>query len=186
MSKKKILTDAMTQALASVDPVDPVGAVVVPETAATKPEDEVVPETAPVVPLAAAEQVDGLTAYLKSEVAALKVSLAEAQTANAALQAQVITFANDNVPAMKAALGSVIKLIAVPLNATVIGLDGFNGAQLVATYNELQTKLTDNFKPGAKSSTALGESGAAPVKPTAANVNPLTPAARISTSKEQK
>lgn len=151
MTKKKILTDALTLALASE--------VLVPDAAATKPEDELTPDPAPVVvPVAAAEAaVDGLTAYLKSEVVTLKAALAEAQTTNTTLQAQVTAFTGDNVPAMKAALGSVIKLIAVPLNATVIGLDDFNGAQLVATYNQLQTQLTANFKPGAKSSSASDE-----------------------------
>jgi hypothetical protein len=179
MSKRRTLTDALTQALASVDPTDPV----VPDAAA-KPAEEAPPAepTPSAVPVVAAETAaNALTDYLKSEIVTLKASLTEAQTANAALQAQVTAFAGDNVPAMKATLGSVIKLIAVPLNATVIGLDGFNGAQLVSTYNELQTQLNANFKPGAKSSAASDEPTTAPVKPTAANVNPITPAARVRT-----
>jgi hypothetical protein len=191
MSKKKLLTDALTLALAtgSLEPVEVPVVLVVPEAVATPPADAPPVEPTPAVLSAVltAEPVDGLAAYLKSELATVKTTLAEAQQANIALQAQVATYAADNVPGMKVALTSVINRLSVPLNAVLVGVENFNGAQLVGAFDTLNAKLSASFSPGAKASTAAHDPSVktpTTVVPTPANVNPLTSAARISTPKE--
>lgn len=178
MSKKKLLTDALTQILAtgSLDPET-----VVPKAAeAATPTPEADPASVPVVPEAVASTpADGLTEYLKAEITSLKAALAEKELASTALQAKVAAYSVDNVVGLKAALGSIIKQISVPLNATVIGVDEFNGAQLVGTFNELQAKLSAHFKPGAKSTAASDEPDNLDVKKAPPPPARLTSAARF-------
>ena len=182
MPQKKVLTDALTQILATGS-LDPNKDVVVPDVTDTKAEADPMPDPTPtVVPTTAAagEPGEGLTTYLKAEVATLKSTLTETQAANTALQAQVAAYAADNVQGLKVALGNVVKRLSVPLNAVLPGIDTYSGSQLVGAYDELNAKLSLIVAPGAKSSTSASDP-AAPKTEAQATVPPqkLTTAARF-------
>ena len=190
MTQKKVLPDALAQALMGgaplVDPVSPDPAK--PEVIGEKVEEVTPAEPATATPAVEAAATDGLATYLKGEIATLKTelttaaaALTESQKANTALQAQVAAFAADNVPGLKTALGNVVQRLSVPLNAVLVGVESFTGAQLVGAYETLNAKLGTQLSAGAKSVTHETSAKPAEVNPSAV---PLTQAARISPKKD--